>query len=127
MLLVDHDETGILERREHGGAGAEDNRCLSVTRGEPGVQALLIVQPGVQHRDRHAKAPFKAADQLGSEADFRHQRQRLLSLRQHLFDHIQIDLGFAAAGNAVQQIGSEMTQIRRDCHNRGFLSRIEFW
>ena len=127
MLLVDHDETWIFERREHGGTGAEDYWRFSVTRGEPGIQALLIVQPRVQHRDRNAKTPFKTANQLGSEADFRHQRQRLLSLCQHWFDHIQIDLSFTATGDTVQQVRLEAAEIRGDRDYRGLLSRIELW
>jgi hypothetical protein len=50
--------------------------------------------------------------QLRREADFRHQHQRAPTAPQDAFHRVQIDLGLAAAGDAIQNKGCE-SRVRR--------------
>ena len=50
-----------------------------------------------------AEAATEACQGLRGQADFRHQHQRLPALRQAMDDRLQVDLGLAAAGHAIQQ------------------------
>ena len=54
--------------------------------------------------DQRVRKPrFHLPQKLRREIDFRHQHQRLAALRQGVRDQMQIDLGFAAGGDAKQQ------------------------
>ena len=57
----------------------------------------------MQHRDRHAEAFAKASHQLRREADLGHQHQCAPAVTQCALDGVQVNLGLAAAGDAVQQ------------------------
>jgi hypothetical protein len=70
----------------------------------PGLQALTVGKARVQHGDRRAKTGLEARNRLRREADFRHQHQGLLPTSQAVSDKLQIDLGFAAASNPLQQV-----------------------
>ena len=56
----------------------------------------------VQHRNPAGEAGTDPLHGLRGEADLRHQKYGLLTLRHHLLHGAQIDLGFAAAGDTVQ-------------------------
>ncbi len=60
----------------------------------------------------------EAPQQLRSQADFRHQHQRLATLLQHRFKQPEIDLGLATAGHAIQQVTTEATKIGHDRGHR---------
>ncbi|CAM5620981.1 hypothetical protein RLIN73S_07444 [Rhodanobacter lindaniclasticus] len=57
----------------------------------------------MQHLDAHPQPFTQASHGLQRQANLRHQQQRLPALRQHLLDQRQVDLGLAAAGDAVEQ------------------------
>ena len=101
--FVDDDQAGVGERREHRRAGADNNARPAVPGGHPGVQALAVGEAGVQHRHRHREALAEAAQGLGRQADLRHQHQHLFAGGQHRRHGLQVDLGLAAAGDAVEQ------------------------
>ena len=61
----------------------------------------------MQHRERRGEARAKAADELRGEPDFRHQDERAAARGEYLRDELQIHLGLAAAGDAVQDEGAE--------------------
>jgi hypothetical protein len=42
---------------------------------------------------------------LRRQANFRHHHQRLFALREHVFQHAQVDFGLAGTGDARQQPG----------------------
>ena len=109
VLLIHHDQPQLLEGREHRRAGADQNARRTVPATQPGGQPLLVAQTGMQHIDGPVTA-LEAGDGLRRQDDFRHQHQRLLAVGEHLADHLQIDLGFAAAGDALQQVGGEPAQ-----------------
>ena len=126
VLLVHHDEAGIFQRHEYRRARAEHDGRLAIAGADPGAQPLLLVQPGMQQRDRHRKAPREALHQLRREADFRRQHQRLFPLRQHLRDRTEVNLGLAATGDAMQQKRMKPAEPGADGTCGGLLVRVEF-
>lgn len=72
----------------------------------------------------HAEASAEAAQRLRGQADFRHQHQRLASGRKAIGDRLQIDLGLAAAGDAIEQIGGK-AGVRADGGGGGLLLVVE--
>ncbi len=111
VFLVDDDEAEIRDRREHRGARAEHDARLAGHALPPGGETLGVGERGVQHGDRHREALAEAPDELRREPDLRHQHQRALAAPQRSLDGVQVDLGLAAAGDAVQQEGRE-TRVR---------------
>ena len=101
----------------------------------PGSQSVAIGESGMQHRHRHAKASLKPLQQLRRQADFRHQHQALLTRRALRFNAVQVDLGLAAAGDALQQercvsvgrldVGHRRCLCRSQC--RSWLRISGFW
>ncbi len=63
------------------------------------------------------KRARKTRDELRRQADLRHEQQRLTVRRELVRDQAQVDLGLAAAGHAVQQIGAKAGRALRA--NRG--------
>ncbi len=55
----------------------------------------------------HAEALREAVEELRRERDLGHQDQRLAALADRLGDRLEIDLGLARAGHAVEQIDRE--------------------
>ena len=78
----------------------------------------------MQRVHRHAEAGAEAGQGLRRQSDLRHQHQRLLAAGEAVGDRVQVDLGLAAAGDAVEQQRGEagMAAERID---RGLLFRIE--
>ncbi len=103
MGFIDDDQAGPCQGREHRRAGADQDARVAFPGGHPGVQALAVGEAGVQYRHRHREALAEAAQGLRREADFRHQHQYLLAGGQHRRHGLQVDLGLAAAGDAVEQ------------------------
>ena len=72
----------------------------------------------MESHDSGAEATGEARDHLRSQADFRNEYQHLFAGSQHFFNQLQVDLGFAAAGNSLQQEAIEavagFTQYRHD-------------
>ena len=104
VLLVDDDQAEPRQRGEHRQAGAEHQVGQTELRRQPAAQPLRRRQPAVQGDDAPAgEAAREALDQLRREVDLGHQHQRLPAGAEHLLGRAQIDLGLAAAGDAVQQ------------------------
>ena len=91
----------------------------------PGARALAVAQPRVQRVHRHAEARAEARQRLRGQADLRHQHQRLLAARQAVGDRVQVDLGLAAAGDAVEQQRGEAVARGQDRVDRGLLLGVE--
>ena len=103
VLFVDDDQAGVFHRREQRRAGADNNVGLAVPRGEPGFQALAVVDRRVDQRDARIEALLEARQGLRAEVDLRDQHQRLFAGLEGFADQLQIDFGLAAAGDAGQQ------------------------
>jgi hypothetical protein len=105
VLFVDDDEPEIGDRREHRRARAEHDARFSGNALAPGREPLGIGERGVQHRHRRIEALAETRDQLRREPDFRHQHQRALTASQRVVRRMEVHLGLAAAGDAIQQEG----------------------
>ncbi len=111
MLLVDDDDAEVVKRGEHRGAGADQNGGATVATGEPGIEPFPVVHGGVHRHHRHVEATAEAVDGLRGEADLGHHHQRLLAHLEQGFEDAQVNLGFAGAGDAVQQEGTELVAL----------------
>ena len=60
-------------------------------------------QGAVQHRDGVAEAADEPRRRLRCQRDLRHQHDRAPAALEHPLDHLQVHLGLARAGDAVQQ------------------------
>ncbi len=103
MLLVDHDQTQLLDRREHRRARAHAHARLSGPQSPPLLPALSRGQARVQHRHRLPEAPHEAADDLRGECDLRHQHDRAPAASQRARRGAQIHLCLTRPGDSVQQ------------------------
>ena len=110
VLLVHDDEAERFDRRKDGRARADDNARAALADLVPFVVALAGGQMAVQHRHQRlqragAEPRLEALDGLRRERDFRHEHDRALALFQRVGDGLQINLGLAAAGDAVEEEG----------------------
>ena len=103
MLLVEHDQAEIGDRREHGRARPDADARLALAQAPPLLVALPGRQPRVQHRDGLAEALDEAGHDLRRERDLGHQHDRAATLARARGGRAQVDLGLARAGHAVQQ------------------------
>ena len=103
VLLVDDDETKVAERAKERRAGADDHAGRTAGDHIPLVQALAGRKARMEHGDRLAKARTEAADGLGRQRDLGHQHASRTAGRQHALDGGEVHLGFAGAGDAVDQ------------------------
>ena len=115
VLLVHHDQLQARQAGEHGHARAQDDARRAGMRREPAFQALRIGHAAVQadHAARAVaagEARLEALLQLRREVDLGHHHQRLRGGvgRQHALHGMQIDLGLAAAGAAVEEEGARL-------------------
>src|SRR5208282_3257588 len=102
MLLVDHDQRELWQGRKHGGARADDDAGLTVMRGPPGVTPQRSGESRVQYREAGPEAALKSIHELRRQGNFRDQHERLSAAANRSFDDAQVNLGLAAAGDAVQ-------------------------
>ncbi len=103
VFLVDDDQPSLRQRREYRRAGAQDHPRTARAGAQPGARTVALGQVRMQHLDDHPEPLAQAPHGLRRQADLRYQQQRLFALRQYLLDQCQINLGLAAAGNAIEQ------------------------
>ena len=111
VLLVDDDEAEIVEGQEQRRAGADDDARLARGRGAPGAAALGRRQRRMPFDRRAAEARLEAVHELAGERDLRQHDQRLPALLQRARHGLEIDLGLAGAGDAVEQRDGEARRI----------------
>ena len=103
MLLVHHDQTEVIDRREHRRAWSHAHPRLARPQPAPLRVALGRTQLGVQHGDRVAEALYEAGHYLRRQRDLRDQHDHPAPLRQRQPSRAHVHLGLARAGHAVQQ------------------------
>lgn len=103
VFLVDDDETQVAERAKERRTRADDNAGSTTGNHVPLVQALAGRKARVEDRDRLAKARAEAADGLGRQRDLGHEHAGRAACREHALDSGEVNLGFAGAGDAVNQ------------------------
>ncbi len=125
VLLVDDDHPGMSQGGKDGRAGAQYDRRPAACRGLPGIEALVVGEPRVQGYNRCPEAASKAGEGLRCQADLGDQHQGLAATGDDRLDQLQIDLGLAAAGDAMQQAGVETVEALVDGGQRRGLFAVE--
>ena len=106
VFFIDNDESKLLEWREHRAAGTDHDPRPPGMDLVPFIVALAFGQMTVQNGNdfvQLGKTAFEALDCLGGERNFRDENDRTFAALERSPDRLQIDFGFAAAGDAVQQ------------------------
>jgi hypothetical protein len=126
VLLVDDDEAQVGRGGEHGAAGADDHRHVAAGDRLPVLMALDIGHVAVQHGDA-VEARGESSHRLRGEADLRHEYDRLPAETGDAFDGLQVDLGFAAASDAVEQQAAGLLRVEggEDRGEGGLLVGVE--
>ncbi len=124
MLLIDDDQAQVVERKEQGRARARHHPNLAFGRPTPDAGAAARRQLGMPFGGRGAKAFCKAVPELRGQRDLGHQDQHLPARGQNFGDRLEIDLGLARTGHALQQDRLEFLSSRRLAQDRGGLGLI---
>ena len=103
VLLIDDDQAEIGIRQEQRRARAHDDARLARRDRRPGARAHARRELRVPFGRAHAEARGEAVEELRGERDLRHQDQRLPAAPDGFGDRLEIDLGLARAGDAVDQ------------------------
>ena len=108
VLLIDDDEAEIRQGCEDGGAGADHDACRAFADAVPLVESLALREVGVEDGDlvgEVGETCLEAADGLGGEGDFRDEDEDGFSEVQGGLGGLEIDFGFAGAGDAEKKNG----------------------
>ena len=103
VLLVDDDEAQVVKRAKERRAGSHDHTRGTAGNHIPLVQALAGRKVRMEHGNRLAKARAKATDGLSRQRDLGHQHAGRTAGCEHTLDGGEVHLGFAGAGDAVNQ------------------------
>jgi len=108
VLLINDDQPEAWHGGEDGQPGAEHDSGLAGKGSAPITLTRRFGQFAMQRDDTGIRETgTNTAFELRCQVDFRHQQQDLFADGQRLVDQAQIDLGLAAAGDAVQQVAGE--------------------
>ena len=103
MLLIDDDQAEIGVGQEQRRARADHDPHLAGRHRRPGARAQPRRELRMPFRRPHAEALGEAVEELRGERDLRHQDQRLPAAPDRFGHRLEIDLGLARAGDAVEQ------------------------
>ncbi len=103
LLLIDDDQAELAHRGEHRRARTHAHPRLAAAKSQPFVVALAAAKRRMQDRDHVAEARLKAPQHLWRQSDLGHQHDRRAAGLERRLHRMQIDLGLARAGDAVQQ------------------------
>ena len=130
VFFIDDDQSGIRHWSKNGRTRAHCHACFATDEGSPASRTLGVVQTRMQCVYGYSQALAETRQRLWRQADFRHQHQGLLATRQAVGNRMQVNLGLAAAGHAIQQYGGEAVCGLQGIH-RSLLFRIQagsgFW
>ena len=127
VLLIDHDQAEIGVGQEQRRARADHHRHLARRHRRPGARAHARRELRMPFRRPHAEALGEAVEELRGERDLRHQDQRLPAAPDRLGHRLEIDLGLARAGDAVDQRHRKAALVdgRAQRIGRGALRRVK--
>jgi hypothetical protein len=103
VLLVDDDEPEVADRREDRRARTDAHARLPRPQPRPLVVALASRELGVQDGDGVPEARDESRDDLRRQSDLRHEDDHAAPARQRRRRGLEVDLGLARAGDAVQE------------------------
>ena len=113
VLLVHDQDAQAGQRREDGRARPHDDVGAAAPDAAPGVESLAALEAAVQDRHPAAEAGQEALDGERCQGDLGDQHQGLPALLQGGLDGLEVHLGLAGAGDAVEQDGREPTRLER--------------
>ena len=131
LFFIDDDEAEIFERREYGGAGADDDAGFAVADAPPFAGALDVAERGVQNGDAfeaRAEPGAALATDPQRESNFRNENDGGFAAREGFLHGAHVDFGFAAAGDAIEEQCAEFAEFEAgfDRVEGGFLAGVEF-
>ena len=118
MLFVDDDQADVLERREHRRARADDDVHVAAADALPLIVPLAVREAAVLDGDAVAEALAEERRDDRRERDLRHEHEHAPARVADARREPQVDLGLAAAGDAVQQRHLELPARRRSAQSR---------
>ena len=118
VLLIDDDQAEVRIRQEQRRARADDHADLAGATAAPGARALARRQLRMPFGRPDAEARGEAIEELRRQRDLRHQDQRLPAAADDLGHRLEIDLGLARTGDAVEQRHAENRLLRTVCAQR---------
>ena len=124
VFLVNDDQAEVVKRGEYRRSRSDEDPVVSRPALHPRSESRAIALGRMQCR-RRPESSTKARERLGSQTDLRHQDQNLPAAVDDLCDNPHVDLGFAAAGDTVEQMDGAGADGGLDCGNRRLLFRIQ--
>ena len=103
VLFIDDDQPEIGIGQEQRRARADHDRDFAFGDRRPGARALARRELGMPFRRAGAEARGEAIEELRGERDLRHQDQALPAAADGVGHRLEINLGLARAGDAVEQ------------------------
>ena len=113
LLLVQDDQAHVFQRGEDGGPGAQHHLDLAPADTLPLVVALRHPQGAVEHGHLVPKTGGEPPHHLGRQHDLRHQDHGPPPPAQYFLNQTEIDLGLAAAGDALEQHRLRLPGLRQ--------------
>ncbi len=105
MFFIDDDQAKVLERQEKRRPCAHDQPGLSTGDLGPAAPSFGLRDAGVPFSRVCTETRFDTGQKFGGQRNFRQQNKDLPPVRQTFGDSLQIDLGLARAGHALEQRG----------------------
>ena len=129
MLFIEHDQAEVRHWRKERRPRADDYFDGAGSSPLPGVVALAHRQAAMHKRHLTGKALRYAPDRLRRQGDLRHKQNRAPPLRQRFTNRTKVNLGFSAAGHAVQEklLGCLPRQSRANPLPDLLLVGCQFW
>jgi hypothetical protein len=109
VLLVYDNQAELRQRREDGGPRPDDRVDVAAADPLPLVVALAGREAAVLNSNPVAEAVTKRGTHGGGEGNFRHKHQDAAAQAAHVGGEAEVDLGFPAAGDAVQERDAELS------------------
>ena len=103
VFLVQDNHSQVFQRCKYRASGPQDNVYLAPPDPFPLVIALRHAQAAVKHHHPVPEIRGKSGHHLGRQCDLRHQNHALLPPTDHLLEKPDINGGFSAAGDSVEQ------------------------
>ena len=119
VLLIDHDQPEIGVGQEQRRARPDHHRNFAFRHRAPGAGAQTRRKLGMPFRRPHAEALGKAIKKLRRQRDLRHQDQHLAAAPHRLGHRLEIDLGLARTGDAIDQRHREAALLDRGTERVG--------
>ena len=121
VLLVDHDQPDVRQRREDRQPRPDDDVDLARPDASPLVGPLPVAEAGMDERDPRVEVRPEPIDQRQRERDLRDEDERRPAGLERRGDGLDIDGGLAAAGDPVEQ---QRTRIARRDRGADPLDRL---